>query len=192
MNNNMEPLENDSTDKKSKESFHKIKVLLIQVLLFGTMLSIDQITKHYAYTLLKGKEPFSLIKGVLEFYYLQNSGAAFGMLQNQKFFFIFVAILFSVIILFVLIKAPNLKKYNALHFCLVAIMAGAVGNMIDRIRYDYVIDFIYFKLINFPIFNVADICVTCATAGLMILLLFVYKEDDLSFLSFKQKKYRQL
>lgn len=64
--------------------------------------------------------------------------------------------------------------------------------MIDRIRFDYVVDFIYFKLINFPIFNVADIYVVVATIGLMILMLFVYKEQDLEFLSFKQNRYREI
>ena len=72
------------------------------------------------------------------------------------------------------------------------IASGAVGNMIDRIRYDYVVDFIYLVIINFPIFNVADIYVTVATFLLVILILFVYKEDDLSFLSFKQNKIREI
>ena len=72
------------------------------------------------------------------------------------------------------------------------IAAGAIGNMIDRIRLNYVVDFIYFVLINFPIFNVADMYVTISTAVLVIMLLFVYKENDLSFISFKQKRYREL
>ena len=71
-------------------------------------------------------------------------------------------------------------------------MAGAFGNLIDRIRLDYVIDFFYFELINFPIFNVADMYVSFATVILVILLLFVYKESDLNFISFKQKKYREI
>lgn len=79
-----------------------------------------------------------------------------------------------------------------LHLLLSLIAAGAIGNMIDRIRLDYVVDFIYIVLINFPIFNVADIYVSVATAILVILLLFVYKEQDLNFISFKQKKYREI
>ena len=70
-------------------------------------------------------------------------------------------------------------------------MAGSIGNMIDRIRYDYVVDFIYFVRINFPIFNVADIYVSLSAVILIILLLFVYKEKDLYFISFKQKRYRE-
>ena len=64
--------------------------------------------------------------------------------------------------------------------------------MIDRIRFDYVVDFIYFKLINFPIFNVADIYVTCCTIAIVILLLFVYKEEDLDFINFKKKSFKEL
>ena len=75
---------------------------------------------------------------------------------------------------------------------MVFLAAGAAGNFIDRLLRGYVVDFFYFSLIDFPIFNVADIYVTVATACLVILLLFVYKEEDLSFLSFNQKKYREI
>ena len=114
------------------------------------------------------------------------------MLQNQKVFFIFVAIVILSVIAYVLFKTPDHKKYRALHILLSLIAAGAIGNMIDRIRLDYVVDFIYIVLINFPIFNVADIYVTFATAILVLMLLFVYKEQDLNFISFKQKKYREV
>jgi len=68
------------------------------------------------------------------------------------------------------------------------IVAGGVGNMIDRFRFDYVVDFISFVLINYPIFNVADIYVVLAVIGVFILFLFVYKDEDLDFLSFKKKQ----
>ena len=84
------------------------------------------------------------------------------------------------------------KKYNAAHVALSLIAAGAVGNMTDRIIYDYVMDYIYFSVIRFPIFNMADIYVTVATVMMLILLLFVYKEDDLNFLRFKEKRLREI
>ena len=68
------------------------------------------------------------------------------------------------------------------------IASGAAGNMIDRVSHDYVVDFIYFVLINFPIFNVADIYVTVSTFLFVILFLFYYKENDFNFLSFRQQK----
>ena len=167
-------------------------MLGIDLLLFVLLILADQFTKHLAVIHLKDKDPITLFQDVLELQYLENRGAAFGMLQNQKIFFIFIALLILVVITWVLLKTPDRRKYRSLHFLLVLIASGAVGNMIDRLRFDYVVDFIYFVLINFPIFNVADIYVTVATACLVILLLFVYKEEDLSFLSFNQKKYREI
>lgn len=65
-------------------------------------------------------------------------------------------------------------------------MAGAAGNLIDRIRFGYVVDFFYFRLIDFPVFNVADIYVTVSFAVLLLLVFFQYKEEDLEF--FGKKK----
>ena len=85
-----------------------------------------------------------------------------------------------------------LKNSGAAFGLLVLIASGAAGNMIDRIRQDYVIDFIYFVIINFPIFNVADIYVTVATFVFVLLFLFYYQENDFNFLSFRQqKKFRE-
>lgn len=156
------------------------------------LVALDQYTKNLAVIHLKDKPAYIIINGVLELNYLENKGAAFGMLQNQKAFFIFVAVVILSVIGYVLLKTPENKKYRILHLLLSLIAAGAIGNMIDRIRLNYVVDFIYFSLINFPIFNVADMYVTISTAALVILLLFVYKENDLNFISFKQKKYREL
>ena len=172
----------------------KQKKILLAVDLIGIILliAVDQLTKYLAVQHLKDKPAYIILDGILELNYLENKGAAFGMLQNQKVFFIFVAIVILSVIAYVLFKTPDHKKYRALHILLSLIAAGAIGNMIDRIRLDYVVDFIYIVLINFPIFNVADIYVTFATAILVLMLLFVYKEQDLNFISFKQKKYREV
>lgn len=170
----------------------KIRLLVSDLVLLLLLVAADQITKYTAVIKLKNQPAFNIIDGVLEFNYLENRGAAFGMLQNQKMFFIFVAIIFLGVIAYVLFKAPAEKKYNSLHVLLVLIAGGAIGNMIDRLRLDYVVDFIYIVWINFPIFNVADIYVTFSTVILVIQFLFVYKDNDFDFLSFKQKKYREL
>ena len=170
----------------------KTKLYIIDLLLLFILIFIDQYTKYLAIIKLKDSAAFSIINNVLEFNYLENYGAAFGMLQNQKIFFVFVAVIFIAIIIFVLIKTPLDKKYTKLHILLVMIIAGAIGNLIDRIRFDYVVDFIYFSLINFPIFNFADICVTVSTFLLIILILFVYKEHDFYFLSYNNEKFREL
>lgn len=166
--------------------------ILLDILGICALVTLDQYTKYLAVIHLRDKPAFIIFNGILELNYLENKGAAFGMLQNQKAFFIFVAVVILGVIGYVLIKTPDQKKYRILHLLLSLIAAGAIGNMIDRIRLNYVVDFIYFVLINFPIFNVADIYVTVSTAVLVILLLFVYKENDLSFISFKSKRFREL
>lgn len=171
---------------------YKLKILSLDFLIILFLVFIDQMTKYLAVTYLKGEEDVFLIEGVLHLQYLENHGAAFGVLQGQKWFILFVGILFLAVIIFFLFKTPNDKKYNKLHVVCAIVMAGAIGNIIDRIRLDYVIDFISFVFINFPVFNFADICVTLSVFGLVILLLFFYKEDDLNFLDFKQKKFREL
>lgn len=170
------------------------KKLLMSMDIVGiiALVILDQYTKSLAVVYLKDKPAYNIINGVLELNYLENKGAAFGMLQNQKAFFIFVAFVILGVIGYVLYKMPDDKKYRVLHLLLSLIAAGAIGNMIDRIRLDYVVDFIYFVLINFPIFNVADMYVSLSTVALVFLLLFRYKENDLNFISFKQKRYREL
>lgn len=169
-----------------------VRNLIIDIVVMVLLLILDQFTKNLAVLYLKDKPAIPLISGVLEFNYLENRGAAFGMLQNQKWFFLFVGIIILGVIVYILIKTPTEKKYIKLHILLTLIAAGAIGNMIDRLSFNYVVDFIYFKLIDFPIFNVADIYVTCATIVLIIVFLFVYKEKDLTFLNFRTDKYRTI
>lgn len=170
----------------------RASLLVSNFMLFVILVIADQLTKHLAVVRLKNQAAYNLINGILEFNYLENRGAAFGVLQNQKYFFVFVALIFIGVIAFVLIKVPAQKKYYSLNILLVMIAAGAVGNMIDRVRYDYVVDFIYLVCIQFPIFNVADIYVTTATVILVFQILFVYKTNDFNFLSFNPKKFREL
>ena len=173
----------------NKEKKSRMIMLLIDMLITALLLVFDQFTKHLAVVHLKGQAPYVLIDGVLE---LENRGSAFGMLQNQKVFILFVGIVFLAVLLFFLLKLPEQKKFRIVHILLAVIIAGGIGNMIDRFRLDYVVDFISFVLINYPIFNVADIYVVVATIGLFILFLFVYKEKDLEFLNFKQNRYREM
>lgn len=139
---------------------------------------LDQYTKHLAITNLQGN-PISLIEGVFELRYLENRGAAFGLFQNQQSFFLVVGSITLFFVAYLYIRMPQTKRFLSLRICMISITAGAIGNMIDRIRFQYVVDFLYFELIDFPIFNVADIFATVATFGLVILLLFYYKEEDI-------------
>lgn len=167
-------------------------MLFIFVIITVLLTVLDQAAKYLAVLHLKDKASVPLIDGVLELQYLENRGAAFGMMQGQKVFILFVGIIFLAVILFCVIKLPDKPRYKPVYFILSVMTAGAIGNMIDRIRLDYVIDFIYFSLIDFPIFNVADIYVTVSVTALAIMILFVYKEEDFDFLKFKQKKFREI
>ncbi len=170
----------------------KTKMLILDAIVMLVLLGVDQLTKYLAILNLKNNPAVVLINGVLELNYLENRGSAFGMLQNQKFFILFVGIVFLLVILFLLFKLPEDNKFNVVHVLLAAIVAGGLGNMIDRLRFDFVVDFISFVLIHFPIFNVADCYIVIATITLFVLFLFVYKEKDLEFLSFKQNRYREM
>ena len=165
----------------------KSVMLIMDALILAAFLFLDQFTKYLAIVKLKGQRAFVLIDGVLELQYLENKGSAFGMFQNQKLFLVVVSTLFMAVLTFLLLRLPAQKKYVLLHIALTSIVAGGIGNLIDRLRFDYVVDFISFILINYPIFNVADIFVVVGTIGLFLLFLFYYKEEDLDFLSFKKK-----
>ena len=178
---------------KIKLSKKKKIVLIADLLIICALIFLDQFTKYLAVKYLKDQAAFKIIPKVLELNYLKNSGAAFGMLQNQKVFFILIAAFILIVIAYVLFRLPDDKKYNYINALLVLIASGAAGNMIDRIKQDYVVDFISFVIVNFPIFNVADIYVTVATFVFIILFLFYYKEKDFDFLSIKQQtKYREI
>lgn len=147
------------------------------------LIFLDQVTKYLAVEKLKDQASFVILKGVFELHYLENHGAAFGVLQGKKLFFITVTVLMIILLLYVYGRIPVERRFYPLHGICIALFAGAIGNFIDRVLHNYVIDFFYFSLIDFPVFNVADIYVTCGMALFVILLLFYYKEADLDRLS---------
>ena len=154
---------------------------------FGALLLIDQLTKYFAKTNLSDGKVVPLIKNVLRFSYVQNTGAAFGMMSGKQVLFIILTFICLFAITFVYVKTPSERRYILLKVTLVVLASGAAGNLIDRLKQGYVDDFIDFYLINFPVFNVADIYVCVSMALLIILIIFVYKEKDLEFLKFKKK-----
>ena len=158
---------------------------LTAIVLFAVLVGLDLMTKLWAQNTLPEK-PISLIQGVFELRYLENRGAAFGLLQNQRTFFIILTIIFLAAMVYVYMRIPSDKKYLPLRLLVIIVSAGAFGNFYDRLTLTYVRDFLYFSLIDFPIFNVADIYVTCSAVAFFILVVFVYKEDDLAFMEKKK------
>ena len=147
----------------------------------------DQWTKYMVLTHIKPVSSIPLIQDVLSFTYHENRGAVWGIMQGQIPILIVTTVLILAAVFYIFYKIPNTKKYIWLRIVSILLVSGAIGNFIDRVFRQYVIDFIYFELINFPIFNVADIYV-CVAAGLLFLVsLVVYKEDsDFDFLSLKK------
>lgn len=161
----------------------KRKMFFLDLLIAALGVLLDQATKQLAVRHLKNQPDIPIIRDVFELHYLENYGAAFGFFQNQKVFFIIMTLLVLTVVLYVVWQMPSTPKYRLIHIMCGVLMAGAVGNFIDRIRLDYVIDFFYFKLINFPVFNVADIYVSLiCVAGVLLVFFGPYKEEDFAFL----------
>ena len=180
------------------------KTLIFSGILALVLIAFDQFTKYLAESFLKGQAAIPIIKDVFELRYLENTSAAFGMdpisllhkifqfdyfIQNPDVylnvrmgFFYILTILMILLFIWVFLKIPKQKRMVFLDLIVIFLSAGAVGNLIDRMSKQYVVDFLYFKLIDFPIFNVADIYVTCSAIALMILGIFYYKDEDIELI----------
>ncbi len=133
---------------------------------------IDYLTKYAAVLYLKGIETFPIIEGVIHFTYVENRGAAFGMLKNHRWVFMVISTFAILFILSFIAVYPKSYRNPLLFTGLSFIAGGGIGNMIDRITLSYVVDFIDFRLIDFAVFNVADsfVCIGCAL--IMIYVIF--------------------
>lgn len=167
----------------TKRTTYNLTGFLAAVLL----VALDQWTKLLAVRHLMGQPAIPIVDGVFELHYLENRGAAFGILQGQKVIFLFCTAVVLVVLAFYYNRMPETGRFRLLRLVGVLLGAGAVGNLIDRMQHSYVVDFLYFKLIDFPVFNVADCYVTVGAVLLAVAILFVYKEDELSFLNLRKQ-----
>lgn len=143
-------------------------------LLSLVIIIFDQFTKLKAVKLLMHKKPYIIIKDFIQFHYVENRGAAFGILQDKKLFFIIITLLVIIGTSYYLIH-NYYDLHNLTRIGIALLLAGAIGNLIDRVRLGYVIDFISVRLINaydFPVFNIADISIVIGTVVIMILVIF--------------------
>ena len=155
------------------------KCLAGDIFLMILLVAADQVAKWLSYLYLKGQLSISLIPGVLELHYLypENRGIAFGMFQGSVLFFAIVSVLFLGVILYAWIRIPKERFYLPLL---------TIATVIDRFFRGYVIDFIYFSLIDFPVFNLADIYVVASGIFLILFVCTKYRDDDFSFLNIKR------
>ena len=134
---------------------------------------LDQVSKYAAVKYLKENSPYIIIKNFFQLHYVENYGAAFGILQDRKIFFVIITSIVIIGIIFFLVKSSyNLNRI--MEIALVTLLGGAIGNLIDRIRLGYVVDFISVKFgkgYDFPVFNIADISIVIGTFLIMIMVL---------------------
>ena len=139
---------------------------IISCIMIAVLVWIDQLTKQCAVDMLRGEGAFTVIPGLLEFTYVENYGAAFGMLQNKTLFFLLLTGMAMAAFLGFLLFY---KKHNWLTYAIsTLIIAGGIGNMVDRAVQSYVVDFIHISFFP-PVFNFADCCAVIGTC-----LVFVY------------------
>lgn len=156
----------------SKKLLYMVNSLLAFLLLF-----IDQTTKYFAIHSLGNGKRIILIKSVLELYYTENTGAAFGLFEGKNIVIMFMVIAIVMILLFMYRRLCRAEKYQGICFVMTVLISGALGNLIDRMLYGFVVDYIYFVPIDFPRFNFADICIVSAVFMMSYLFLFVYTEE---------------
>lgn len=142
------------------------------------LVTLDQWVKHWARVSLKPVGEMPLINGLLRFAYVENRGAAFGLLQGARWFFLALTLAVLIFIAVYYTRLPRTKESLFLRIPLVCVFSGAAGNFIDRLLNGYVVDMFEFTFIRFPVFNVADILLVCGTIVMSYVMLFVMKEDN--------------
>lgn len=147
----------------------------IALLLSAAAVATDQVIKMLVMQNLKPIGKVTAIHGFLDFFYLENRGAAFGMLQNQRWFFIVITLAISAAIIVALFRYNNHEFFS--YAASILIVGGGIGNLIDRMLRGYVIDYISVSFFP-PIFNFADCCVTVGTIFLIIHILFFVEKEN--------------
>lgn len=149
--------------------------IFMTLLAVAVLVIVDQVVKLWAVTSLASIGSIPLIPGVFQLTYVENRGAAFSLLENHQGLFIFFAFVVIGVICTVLYKKYIQTPLGQV--ALILVCAGAVGNLIDRIFRNFVVDMIHFSLIDFPVFNVADIFVCTGVALFFYYMIFQHKED---------------
>ncbi len=145
---------------------------ILAVVVTALIVVADQLTKLYAINAVKPQRTITVIENFYYFTYVENRGAAFGMLQNQRYVFIIITLLIFAVFIYVLIKYKIEGKLFLT--AMVLLFGGGIGNLIDRIFRGYVVDFLQFSFFS-PVCNLADYCITVGAALLVISVLFCKK-----------------
>ena len=145
------------------------------IIFMGVIVGLDQLTKALVVANIPVGETVKALPGVFHLAHLHNTGAAFSMLEGGRWFFALICAA-GLIVVAVLIKKKVIQAPFEL-WCLAAIFGGGIGNLVDRIRLGYVVDMFEVEFMNFAVFNVADIFITCGAVALFVYVLFFDKKE---------------
>ena len=153
---------------------------ILMVLMGIGIVAADQLSKLWVLGNLPLYEQIPVIPGLFHLTYVQNTGAAFSSFQGQLWLFILIFAVLTVAVIWEFItKKMGFSTFE--RWCIAAIYAGGLGNMIDRLRLGYVVDMIEVEFMTFPVFNVADCFITCGCIAMIVSLVFFNKgfwKDD--------------
>jgi len=144
-------------------------MIYLAIIIFVVFL--DQYSKYLILTHIAPVDTYPIIPNVFHLTYAENTGAAFSLFANMQIILILITLIFIGILIFFLLKIPKTRENILINLSISFIVGGAAGNLIDRIRLDYVVDFLDFRMIKFAIFNFADMFVVCGSLLLVIGLL---------------------
>ena len=148
-------------------------MIFVVIIILG--LALDQLSKWLVVQSLPLGASQDVLGSLLRLHHVQNTGAAWSMFRDSTFALaIFSVLLLALLLVWFFLTSP---EHWGQRLALSVIISGALGNMFDRFRLGYVVDFLYFKLIDFPIFNVADILLCCGVAALAVLILLEERQE---------------
>lgn len=162
-------------------------MILFCFILIAILIFIDQLTKYFALVKLQPIHSIEIISGFLDFTYVENRGAAFGILQGQKILLLIITFVISFFLIFYILKLPKIKLYNNVRLACSLIVSGAIGNAIDRMFRGFVVDFLEVTFISWPVFNLADIFVIVGAVWFSYQI-FYKIEDDSDFIFWTKKE----
>ncbi len=145
--------------------------IFIPIVVIAALAGIDQLLKYWVVGALAGGNQIDIIPGVLQLLYHENTGAAFGIFQEKRIILVGVTFVMLLALVFLIVSRKIKEKWIIWGLTLIA--GGGIGNLIDRIFRGYVVDYIYFSPINFPVFNFGDCCVVVGTILIMYYILFL-------------------
>lgn len=151
--------------------------MIIPLIAAVLIVAVDQITKYIALTQLKPIGSVTFIDGFMDFTFVENRGAAFGIFSGKTWLLLVISIIICAVLVWAMTKMPKTKEYRKLRVTFVLILSGAVGNIIDRALRGYVVDFFEFTFIKWPVFNMADIYVVVGTIVMAVIIMFFMKDE---------------